>query len=227
MDYLLSFIEGIITFVSPCLLPMLPIYISYFAGGEASDTLKGKRRTLINAVGFVLGFTIVFLMLGAAAGTFGRFVRQYELIFNIIGGLVLIVFGLSFMNVIQIGFLNRTLRFHIKVRTFNFISSALLGIVFSIGWTPCVGVFLGSALMLAANSHEAFKGIVMLLLFSLGLAIPFVISAVLIDSLNRTFDAIKRHYRAVGVASGFLLITVGVLMMFGRLNAFLSLLTFR
>lgn len=227
MNYLLSFIEGIITFVSPCLLPMLPIYISYFAGGEASDQIKRKRQTLINAIGFVLGFTIVFLLLGAAAGTFGRFVRQHEFIFNIIGGLILIAFGLNFMNVIQIGFLNRTLRIHMKVKSFNFVTSTLLGIVFSIGWTPCVGAFLGSALMLAANSQEAFKGIAMLLLFSLGLGIPFVISAVLIDSLKQTFDAIKRHYRVINIISGLLLITVGVLMMFGQLNAFLSLLTFR
>jgi cytochrome c-type biogenesis protein len=227
MDYLLSFIEGIITFVSPCLLPMLPIYISYFAGGEASDQNKRKQRTLINAIGFVFGFTIVFLLLGAAAGTFGIFVRQNQIIFNVIGGLILILFGLNFMSVIKIGFLSRTLRIHMKVKSFHFISSVLLGIVFSIGWTPCVGAFLGSALMLAANSHEAFKGIMMLLLFSLGLGIPFVISAVLIDSLKQTFDAIKRHYKVISIISGLLLILVGVLMMFGRLNAFLSILTFR
>ena len=227
MDYLLPFIEGIITFVSPCLLPMLPIYISYFAGGEVSDQNKRKQRTLINAIGFVFGFTIVFLLLGAAAGTFGKFVHQHEMIFNIIGGLILILFGLNFMSVIQIGFLNRTLRIHMKVKSFTFITSALLGVVFSIGWTPCVGAFLGSALMLAANSKEAFKGIVMLLLFSLGLGIPFVISAVLIDSLKQTFDAIKRHYKVISIISGLLLISVGILMMFGQLNTFLSLLTFR
>lgn len=227
MDYLLSFIEGIITFVSPCLLPMLPIYISYFAGGEVSDQNKQKKRTLINAIGFVLGFTIVFLLLGAAAGTFGRFVRQHKFLFNIIGGLILILFGLNFMSVIQVGFLSRTFRIRMKVNSFNFFSSVLLGFVFSIGWTPCVGAFLGSALMLAANSQEAFKGIAMLLLFSLGLGIPFVISAVLIDSLKQTFDTIKRHYRVINIISGLLLITVGVFMMFGQLNAFLSLLTFR
>lgn len=227
MDYLLSFIEGIITFVSPCLLPMLPIYISYFAGGGVPDQNKRKQRTLINAIGFVLGFTIVFLLLGAAAGTFGKFVHQHGMIFNIIGGLILILFGLNFMSTIQIGFLNRTLRIHMKVKSFTFITSALLGIAFSIGWTPCVGAFLGSALMLAANSQEAFKGIVMLLLFSLGLGIPFVISAVLIDSLKQTFAAIKRHYQVINIVSGLLLISVGVLMMFGQLNAFLSLLTFR
>ena len=227
MEYFLSFVEGIITFISPCLLPMLPIYISYFAGGDTGDVKLHRRRTLGNAVGFVLGFTIVFLLLGAAAGTFGKFLKQYGTVFNLLGGAVLILFGLNFMGAVQIGFLNRTLRPNLKMNTFNFFTSLLLGLVFAIGWTPCVGAFLGSALMLAANSQEAAKGIGMLLLFSLGLGIPFVISALLIDGLKQTFSAIKRHYRAVSVASGLLLIVIGVLMMTGRLNLFLSLLTFQ
>ncbi len=227
MDYLLSFLEGIITFISPCLLPMLPVYVSYFAGGEAPGSEKQKRQTVQNALGFVLGFTIVFLLLGAAAGTFGRFVKQHETAFSVIGGAILILFGLNFMGLVRIGFLNRTFRLRTETKSLRFFSSVLFGFVFSIGWTPCVGAFLGSALMLAANSQEAFKGIAMLLLFSLGLGIPFVISAVLIDRLKQTFDAIKRHYRIVNLISGLLLVSVGVLMMFGRLNAFLALFTFQ
>lgn len=227
MEYLLSFLEGMITFISPCLLPMLPIYISYFAGGDTGNVKFHRRKTLGNAVGFVLGFTIIFLLLGAAAGAFGRFVKQYETAFNLFAGMILILFGLNFMGVIRIGFLNRTLRPGLKISTFNFFTSLLLGFVFAIGWTPCVGAFLGSALMLAANSQEAAKGIGMLLLFSLGLGIPFVISALLIDGLKQTFNAIKRHYRAVSIVSGLLLIVTGALMMFGRLNVLLSLLTFR
>ncbi len=227
MEYFLSFLEGVITFVSPCLLPMLPIYIAYFAGGDTGVLPSRRRRALKNAVGFVLGFTIVFLLLGAAAGTFGKLIRQHETAFDLIGGAVLVLFGLNFMNVIRIGFLNRTLRPGLKINTFNFFTSLLLGVVFSIGWTPCVGAFLGSALMLAANSRNMGKGILMLLLFSLGLGIPFMISALLIDSLKQTFNSIKRHYRAVSVVSGLLLVVTGVLMMSGRLNAFLSLLTFR
>jgi len=226
LDYLLSFIEGIITFISPCLLPMLPVYVSYFAGGEIKDEKGQRRQTLINALGFVMGFTIVFLLLGAAAGTFGKLVQQNETVFNIIGGLILVLFGLNFMSVIQIGFLNRTLRFNMQAKKFNFFSSAVLGFVFSIGWTPCVGAFLGSALMLAASSQEAVKGIVMLLLFSLGLGIPFLISAVLINSLKTTFDAIKRHYKIINIISGLLLILVGIFMMSGKMNEFASFLTF-
>lgn len=226
MDYLLSFLEGMITFISPCLLPMLPVYISYFAGGEIKEVKGQKKQTLINALGFVLGFTIIFLLLGAAAGTFGKLVQQNERVFSIIGGLILVLFGLNFMSVIQIGFLNRTLRFDMKARSLNFFTSVILGFIFSIGWTPCVGAFLGSALMLAAGSQEVLKGIMMLLLFSLGLGIPFLISAVLINSLKQTFDAIKRQYKIINIISGLLLILVGLFMISGKMNAFASLLTF-
>lgn len=226
MGYFLSFLEGMITFISPCLLPMLPIYIAYFAGGDAGGLPSRRSRTLKNAAGFVLGFMLVFLLLGAAAGTFGKLIRQYEMVFNLLGGAVLVLFGLNFMNVIRIGFLNRTLRPNLKISTFNFLTSLLLGFVFAVGWTPCVGAFLGSALMLAANSQETIKGIVMLFLFSLGLGIPFMISALLIDSLKQTFDVVKRHYRAISIASGLLLIVIGILMMSGMMSAFLSLLTF-
>lgn len=227
MDYFLSFLEGIITFISPCLLPMLPIYIAYFAGGDTGETPNRQRRILKNAAGFILGFTVVFLLLGAAAGTLGRMIRQHETVFYWIGGAVLVLFGLNFMNVIRIGFLNRTLKPRVKVNTFNFFTSLLLGFIFAVGWTPCIGVFLGSALMLAANSRQAAKGIVMLFLFSLGLGIPFLISALLIDSLRQTFGAIKRHYGVIRTVSGLLLIGIGALMISGKLNAFLSVLTFR
>jgi len=169
----------------------------------------------------------VFLLLGAAAGTFGSFVKNHEVVFNLLGGSILILFGLNFMDVIKIGFLNRTKRIRIKIDTFNFFTSILFGFVFSIGWTPCVGAFLGSALMLAANSHDTLKGVILLLLFSLGFGIPFVISAVLIDSLKQTLNVIKKHYRIISIISGLLLIAVGILMMFGKINVFLSLLTFR
>lgn len=227
MEYLLSFLEGMVTFISPCLLPMLPIYVSYFAGGDTGGLKSHQRKTFGNAVGFVLGFTIVFLLLGAAAGTFGRLIRQHEAVFDLLGGAVLILFGLNFAGAIRIGFLNRTFRFPAKVSTFNFFTSFLLGLVFAIGWTPCVGAFLGSALILAANSQETAKGVGMLLSFSLGLGIPFTISALLIDSLKQAFSAVKRHYRGISIVSGVFLIVIGALMMSGKLSAFLALLTFR
>lgn len=221
MEYLLAFLEGMITFISPCLLPMLPIYISYFAGQEHE-----KHRTVVNALGFVAGFTLVFVALGAFAGTLGSFLRQYQTIVNIVGGVVVVLFGLNFMGVIHIPFLNISRKLNATVKASGFFSSLLFGIIFSIGWTPCVGAFLGSALMLAASSAQSLKGIFMLLLYSLGLGIPFVVSALLIDKLKATFDFIKRHYKAINIISGGLLVVVGVLMATGLLGYFLSFLTF-
>lgn len=223
MEYLLLFLEGIITFISPCLLPMLPIYISYFAGQGSEGN---NKRALTNALAFVLGFTLVFVSLGAFAGTVGNFLLEYNQTVNIITGLIVILFGLNFMGAIRIPFLNMNRQFNANVVNLGFFSSLLFGIIFSIGWTPCVGAFLGSALMLAASEGESFKGILMLLCFSLGLGIPFIASAVLVDRLKSTFDFIKKHYRIITRISGGLLVVVGVLMATGMMGYFLSLLTF-
>lgn len=221
MQYVLLFLEGIITFISPCLLPMLPIYISYFAAGETD-----KKRTLTNALGFVLGFTLVFVALGAFMGTFGKLLREYATALNLITGAIVIVFGLNFMGVFQIGFLNRVSSKTANVQNLGFLSSMLLGIVFSIGWTPCVGAFLGSALLVASLSGSMLQGIAMLLAFSLGLGIPFIASALLIDRLKGTFAFIKRNYNRINLISGGLLVVVGILMATGMMGYFLSLLTF-
>lgn len=223
MDYLISFLEGIITFISPCLLPMLPVYISYFAGQNSVDK---KQTTLRNAMGFSLGFTIVFVSLGAFAGTLGAYLREYNTVVNIVTGSIVILFGLNFLEIIRLPFIN-TIR-QLKARTVNlgFLSSVVFGMIFSIGWTPCVGAFLGSALMLAASSGESMKGIFMLLSFSLGLGIPFIASAILIDQLKSTFDFIKKNYKMINLISGVLLIIVGLLMATGLMGYFLSLLTF-
>lgn len=223
MDYILSFLEGIITFISPCLLPMLPIYFSYFAGQNNENK---KQKTLINALGFVLGFTLVFVTLGAFAGTLGSFLKQYSEVVNIITGGIVVLFGLNFMGIIQLPFINTNRQMEVKTADMNFFSSMLFGIVFSIGWSPCVGAFLGSALMLAAQSGESLKGVIMLLSFSLGLGIPFVASAMLIDRLKGAFDFIKKNYRVINLLSGLLLVIVGILMATGYMSYFLSLLTF-
>lgn len=221
MQYLLLFLEGVITFISPCLLPMLPIYLSFFAAGDTD-----RRRTLRNALGFVLGFTLVFVTMGAFAGVVGKLVREHQTALNIVTGLIVILFGLNFLGVINIGFLNRTAQKDANTKNLNFFSSLLFGIVFSIGWTPCVGAFLGSALLLASQGGSLLQGLVMLLAFSLGLGIPFVASALLIDRLKGAFDFIKRHYRVINLISGIILIIVGILMATGHMGYWLSLLSF-
>lgn len=222
MDFVLAFLEGVITFISPCLLPMLPLYISYFAG---QDNFGGKNRAVINALGFVLGFTAVFVSLGAFAGAVGGFLSKYNTAVNIVSGLIVIVFGLNFTGLIKIPFLNMTKQMKANTANMSFFSAILFGIIFSVGWTPCVGAFLGSALMLAASSGESFTGVFMLLSFSVGLGIPFVASAMLIDKLKSAFDFIKKNYKVINLVSGILLIVIGILMATGLMNYFLSLFT--
>ena len=220
MQYVISFLEGIITFLSPCLLPMLPIYLSYFAGGGQRSTGK----TLSGAFGFVTGFTLVFVALGALAGTLGNFLREYGTLVNIISGLVVIFFGLNFLGVIRLNLFRGGGRTAATGNT-GFFSALLLGIVFSVGWTPCVGAFLGSALMLASQQGHVLTGTLMLLAYSLGLGLPFILSAVLIDYLKTAFTWIKQHYSILNIISGSLLILVGILMATGTLGRLINLLS--
>ena len=219
MQYIVAFLEGVITFVSPCLLPMLPIYVSYFAGGGERSVAK----TLKGALGFVTGFTAVFVTLGALAGTVGRFLREYQMAVNIVSGLIVVFFGLYFLGVFRLR-LFRGSRWEVKAQEHGFLSALLFGVVFSVGWTPCVGAFLGSALMLAAQAAHVTEGMLMLLAYSLGLGIPFVLSAVLIDYLKSAFLWIKRNYKAINLVSGVLLVTIGVLMATGVWGRLISLL---
>lgn len=214
MGYLIVFIEGIVTFISPCLLPMLPLYVSYFAGGEVTKT---NRKVLYNALGFVFGFTLVFVALGAFAGTLGQFILRHGTIFNLISGLIIVIFGLTFLGVIKLPSISFNKKPAIHTIALTPAKSILFGIVFSITWTPCVSAFLGSALILASQQGSVLQGIIMLLLFSAGLAIPFIASAVLINSLKSTFDFLKKHYKIINYVSGSFLILSGVLMMTGRL----------
>ena len=219
MQYAIAFLEGIITFISPCLLPMLPIYVSYFAGGGERSTGK----TLKSALGFATGFTLIFVAMGALAGTVGGFLREYRVAVNIVSGLVVILFGLNFLGVFKLE-LFKGFHHDVDRETMGFFPAMLFGMVFSVGWTPCVGAFLGSALMLASQQAHAVEGMLMLLAYSLGLAIPFVLSAVLIDYLKSAFDWIKRNYRIINLVSGVFLVLVGVLMATGTLGWLLGLL---
>lgn len=219
MQYFIAFLEGIITFISPCLLPMLPIYISYFVGGGE----RSLKKTLRGAAGFVLGFTVVFTAMGALAGTLGSFLHTHQTALNVISGLAVIFFGLHFLGVFKIN-LFRGNNHSMAGRELGFFSAILFGMVFSLGWTPCVGAFLGSALMLASQQGHVLEGTLMLLVYSLGLGIPFLLSAVLIDYLKTAFDWIKRNYRVINIVSGSLLIVVGLLMATGTMGRLLTLL---
>lgn len=224
MQYLISFLEGMITFISPCLLPMLPIYVSYFAGGNTEEKTTSVKKTLLNALGFVLGFTIVFVLMGALAGTLGGFLKMHQTRVNIISGLVVVLFGLHFMGVFRISFF-KGIKGEVKTDNLGFFSTMLFGIIFSLGWTPCVGAFLGSALMLASQQGQAITGIFMLLCYSLGLGIPFILSALLIEQLKGAFNWIKSHYQIINMICGGFLVLVGILMMTGTMGKLLALLS--
>lgn len=219
MQYLISFLEGIITFISPCLLPMLPIYLSYFAGGKKRSTSK----TLSNALGFVLGFTVLFVSMGALAGTLGGFLRKYSTLVNVISGCIVIFFGLNFLGVLKFNLFQGSKR-KTDTSDLGFLSSVLFGVVFSVGWTPCVGAFLGSALMLASQQGSMVMGMLLLLCYSLGLGVPFLMSALLIDQLKGAFNFIKSHYNVINIICGSFLILVGILMATGTLGRLLALL---
>lgn len=219
MQYIISFLEGIISFISPCLLPMLPIYVTYFAAG--SEHNRGKT-TLKNAIGFVLGFTLLFVALGLFFGTLGSFLQSYSTIVNIVLGAIVVLFGLSFMGVIKpiiaMGGVKSA-----NTNNLSFFKAFMFGMIFSVSWTPCVGAFLGSALAMASVSGSALQGTLMLLCFSAGLGIPFILSAILIDKLKTAFDFIKRNYKVINFVCGLLLVIIGILIMTGLFGQFISI----
>jgi cytochrome c-type biogenesis protein len=223
MAYLISFLEGVVSFLSPCLLPMLPVYIAYFGADEKGGQSAGALK---KALGFVAGFTAVFVLLGVFAAGLGGIFSRHRTAVDIVTGGAVVLFGLNFLGVLRIGFLNaaRTGRASVSIK--GFWSAVLFGVVFSVGWTPCVGAFLGSALMLASQQGSVAKGVAMLLAYSLGLGIPFVISAVLLEQLRGALDFLRSRQRQISLVSGWLLVALGVLMMTGQMGRLLSLMSF-
>jgi len=208
MNYVLTFLEGIASFISPCLLPMVPIYISYFIGQENNNS----KKAITNSIGFVLGFTTVFLILSIFASSLGAVLSNNIKYIKIFFGILIILFGLNYMGLLNIGFLNKSKVKNVDTKNFNFFKAMIFGILFSISWTPCIGTFLSSALLLIARQQDMLKGIILMLLYSIGLGIPFIISAILIEKLKSVFDFIKKHYDIIKRISGIILIIAGVYM---------------
>ena len=216
MEYLVTFLEGVISFVSPCMLPMLPVYVTYFAGGG-----EGRRKTVLRAGGFILGFTAVFCILGVFAGSLGRWLSEYKTAVNAVCGAAVILFGLSYLGVFRLGFLRGMKRAY---KAESAASAFVFGVVYAVCLTPCTGAFLGSALMMASSGGAgALKGAVLLLLYSLGLGIPFFAGILFIDSLSGAFAFIKKHYRVINAVCGAFLIAVGILMAFGIFDRFMRM----
>ena len=214
MRYFITFLEGVLSFLSPCMLPLLPVYVSYFAGASAR-----RARTFINALCFVLGFSTVFCLLGMFAGTLGALLAAHRTAVNLITGLLVIFFGLSCLELFRLPFFRGMTEAREVTGAF---SAFLFGTVYAVSLTPCVGAFLGSALMLAASSSTLWRGASLLLVYSLGLGLPFILAAVLIDQLGSVLQAVKRHYGAIMKLCGCFLILVGILMMTGQLDRLMA-----
>ena len=210
MDYILIFLEGIASFISPCLLPMVPIYISYFIGEDNQN----NKKAIMNSIGFVLGFTIVFLIFSIFASSIGFLLSNYIKYIKIFFGILIILFGLNYMEILKIEILNKTRIKKLNFKNFNFFKSIIFGMLFSISWTPCIGTFLSSALLLIAKGQNILKGIILMLIYSVGLGIPFIISAILIEKLKNVFDFIKKHYDVIKRISGVILIVAGIYTIF-------------
>lgn len=219
MDYIITFLEGIISFISPCMLPMLPIYITYFAGQSSNDGGKSSK-IIFKVIAFVAGFTLVFTALGLFSGTLGKMLSEYQMFVNIISGIIVIMFGLSYLEVFRIPFFKGMNKGY---NVTGIASAILFGAIYSINLTPCVGAFLGSALLLASSTGGALKGAALLLTYSLGMGIPFILSALLLDKLSGAFTFIKKHYKVINLISGIFLIIDGLAMIFGLLNSLLAI----
>ncbi len=222
MEYIIILLEGVITFISPCMLPMLPIYLSYFAASETDK--NSKTKTLINVVFFVIGFTIIFTLLGVFSASLGVFLKTNMNIVNIILGSVVILLGINFTGVIKLPIINKSRGISNIKNKATFVSSFLFGIIFAVTWTPCVGTFLGAALSIIAISSNIIKGITLILVYCLGLGIPFLISALFIDKLKNTFDGIKKHYKTINIVCGIFLCIIGLLMVTGLIDKYFSLI---
>jgi cytochrome c-type biogenesis protein len=207
----LTFLEGLTAFISPCILPMLPVYLMFLSGEEQE---RSQKKLVFNTLCFILGFTLLFVLLGAGASSIGRLLQSHQLLLQRISGILLIVFGSYYAGFFKIPFLQREWRFGTSVHKLTPLRSLVFGAAFSFGWTPCLGPMLGAALTLAGNTRYLWEGMLLLLLFSLGLGVPFLITALLYNRLTGAFNWLKRHHLAIQRIAGVILIVFGILLTF-------------
>lgn len=216
MQVLLTFLEGVVSFLSPCMLPLLPVYLSYFApGGEEG----GRHRSFPRALAFVLGFTVVFCLLGLFAGALGSLLVRHRRAVDFVCGILVILFGLGYLGLFPLPFFKGMNGAHPVT---GLLSAFVFGVIYSVSLTPCVGAFLGSALLLASTAGTAGQGLVLLLSYSLGLGLPFLISALLLEQLSSAFAFIKRHYTVLDRVCGGFLILIGAAMACGLLSRLMA-----
>lgn len=217
ISLLLAFGAGLLSFASPCVLPLVPIYVAHLAG--ASGTAEGRGRTFVHGLAFVGGFSLIFVILGASVGFVGFLIRDQLPILQRVAGAFLVVFGLHLLGVIRIPMLDRTWKpLPGSSSNKSLGQSFVVGAAFGTGWTPCIGPILGSILALAATTETASTGAVLMVVYSLGLAVPFLATGFALDWWARAIHSFSRHLPKVEAASGVLIITVGLLVFFNRLT---------
>jgi len=218
-----AFLAGAISFVSPCVLPLVPGYVSYVAGqstGAIDAQLHNRRRQAIGmSVFFVMGFSTVFMILGASATALGQMLLRYRYELNLVGGAIVILFGLFMIGMAQIAVMQRDFRFHLSIPGGRPASAYVLGLAFGFGWTPCIGPILGAILTASATTATVSEGVALLAIYSAGLGVPFLLAAAFTDRLTRRLRSIGRVGRRLHQIAGLVMIVMGIAMMTGRLSA--------
>ncbi len=217
----IAFLAGVVSFLSPCVLPLVPGYISMLSGASIEELKAGAsaallQRILRNSLAFIVGFSTVFIILGASASAVGTFLRQHRTGFNIVAGIVIVIFGLHLTGLIKIPFLYREARLNTGAPRRGLGGAFLLGFAFAFGWTPCIGPILTAILALAAQRETLFQGMFLLGVYSAGLAIPFLLTSLGLGQFLKVYAGFRKHLQAVEIASGVLLIALGVLMAFNK-----------
>jgi cytochrome c-type biogenesis protein len=226
-----AFVAGFLSFISPCVLPLIPGYVSFVSGVSLEEmrggaaTTASRRQVLVTSLFFVLGFSLVFIALGASASAVGRFLLTRQPVFEKIAGALLIVLGLHMMGVFRISWLEAEKRVHSDRKPAGPLGAMVVGLAFAFGWTPCIGPILSGILTLAASKRTVWEGVQLLAVYSAGLGIPFLLTAVAINQFFTATARIRRHYHAIEVVSGALLIIIGVLIFTRRLSVIVQYLT--
>lgn len=229
INILTAFFFGLLSFISPCVLPIIPGYIS-FISGHTLDDLKGDnksaaRSVMLNSLVFIAGFTVIFVLMGAAATSIGQVLNDNLNLISKIAGFIIIIFGLHMIGIFKIGFLNYEKRFHLQEKKLGILGSFAVGAAFAFGWTPCIGPVLAGILAIASQQETVMQGIILLFVYSLGLGIPFFLTAVSINKFFTLFNRIKKHFHTIEVVGGVMLIAVGILMMTNYLTIIASYLS--
>jgi len=213
---LVAFTAGLLSFLSPCVLPLVPSYVTFITGMTLEDLQQTRRETMMHALLFVCGFSLIFLVLGAGATVFGQLMLRSRDWISRIGGMLVILFGIYLLGGFSVGFLARDTRFHFANKPVGFLGTFAVGIAFGAGWSPCIGPILGAILTMAANEVDLGRGLVLLSAYSLGLAVPFLLAALMVERFLAIFARVRRQMVWVNRIAGTMLVVVGVLMVTDR-----------